>query len=234
MNAASPGIIATTMLNAYYKTYEDYLAAIAREMHKEYAAVINAGFILQLDAPDLAMERTMLFQDKTDAEFVKVLEQHIAAVNLAIEGLPADRVRLHVCWGNWEGPHVHDVPMDVIVPTLYKAKVGALGLEFGNSRKQHETAAIRKHKLPDDMMLIAGAIDSKSNMVEHPEVVAQRIEGVVAALGNREQVIAGVDCGFGTFVGWEWVTEDVVWAKLKTLHEGADIASRRLWGKKAV
>ena len=233
MNAAAPGIIATTMLNAHYKTYEDYLTAIAGEMRKEYAAVINAGFILQLDAPDLAMERTMLFQDKTDAEFVMVLEQHIAAVNLAIEGLPADRVRLHVCWGNWEGPHLHDVPMDVILPTLYKAKVGALGLEFGNSRKQHETAAIRKHKLPDDMMLIAGVIDSKSNMVEHPEVVAQRIEGVVTALGNREQVIAGVDCGFGTFVGWEWVTEDVVWAKLKTLHEGADIASRRLWGRKA-
>jgi 5-methyltetrahydropteroyltriglutamate--homocysteine methyltransferase len=233
MNAASPGIIATTMLNAYYKTYEDYLAAIAREMHKEYAAVVNAGFILQLDAPDLAMERTMLFQDKTDAEFVKILEQHITAVNLALEGIPADRVRLHVCWGNWEGPHVHDVPMEVILPTLYKAKVGALGLEFGNSRKQHETAAIRKHKLPANMMLIAGVIDSKSNMVEHPEVVAQRIEGVVAAVGDRKQVIAGVDCGFGTFVGWEWVTEDIVWAKLKTLREGADIASRRLWGKKA-
>jgi 5-methyltetrahydropteroyltriglutamate--homocysteine methyltransferase len=233
MNAAAPGIIATTMLNAYYKTYEDYLAAIAREMHKEYAAVVNAGFILQLDAPDLAMERTMLFQDKTDAEFVKILEQHIAAVNLAIEGLPADRVRLHVCWGNWEGPHVHDVPMEVILPTLYKAKVGALGLEFGNSRKQHETAAIRKHKLPANMMLIAGVIDSKSNMVEHPEVVAQRIESIVAAVGDRQQVIAGVDCGFGTFVGWEWVTEDIVWAKLKTLREGADIASQRLWGKKA-
>jgi 5-methyltetrahydropteroyltriglutamate--homocysteine methyltransferase len=233
MNAASPGIIATTMLNAYYKTYEDYLAAIAREMHKEYAAVVDAGFVLQLDAPDLAMERTMLFQDKTDAEFVKVLEQHIAALNLAIEGLPADRVRLHVCWGNWEGPHVHDVPMEVILPTLYKAKVGALGLEFGNSRKQHETAAIRKHKLPDNMTLIAGVIDSKSNMVEHPEVVAQRIEAVVSAVGDRERVIAGVDCGFGTFVGWEWVTEDVVWAKLKTLRQGADIASTRLWGRKA-
>ena len=233
MNAASPGIIATTMLNAYYQTYEDYLAAIAREMHKEYAAVVNAGFILQLDAPDLAMERTMLFQDKTDAEFVEILEQHIAAVNLALEGIPADRVRLHVCWGNWEGPHVHDVPMEVILPTLYKAKVGALGLEFGNSRKQHETAAIRKHKLPDNMILIPGVIDLKSNMVEHPEVVAQRIEGVVAAVGDRERVVAGVDCGFGTFVGWEWVTEDIVWAKLKTLREGADIASRRLWGKKA-
>ena len=221
------------MLNAYYKTYEDYLAAIAREMHKEYAAVVDAGFVLQLDAPDLAMERTMLFQDKTDGEFVKFLEQHVAEVNLAIEGLPADRVRLHVCWGNWEGPHVHDVPMEVILPTLYNAKVGAPGLEFGNSRKQHETAAIRKHKLPDNMTLIAGVIDSKSNMVEHPEVVAQRIEAVVSAVGDRERVIAGVDCGFGTFVGWEWVTEDVVWAKLKTLRQGADIASTRLWGRKA-
>jgi 5-methyltetrahydropteroyltriglutamate--homocysteine methyltransferase len=233
MNAASPGIIATTMLNTYYKTYEDYLTAIAREMRKEYIAVVDAGFILQLDAPDLAMERTMLFQDKTDAEFVKVLEQHVTAVNLAIEGIPADRVRLHVCWGNWEGPHVHDVPMEVILPTLYKAKVGALGLEFGNSRKQHEAAAIRKNKLPDNITLIAGIIDSKSNMVEHPEVVAQRIEAVVSAVGDRERVIAGVDCGFGTFVGWEWVTEDVVWAKLKTLRQGADIASTRLWGKKA-
>ena len=193
-------------------------------MHKEYAAVVDAGFVLQLDAPDLAMERTMLFQDKTDGEFVKVLEQHIAALNLAIEGLPADRVRLHVCWGNWEGPHVHDVPMEVILPTLYKAKVGALGLEFGNSRKQHETAAMEA-QLPDNMTLVAGVIDSKSNMVEHPEVVAQRIEAVVSAVGDRERVIAGVDCGFGAFVGWEWVTEDVVWAKLKTLRRGADIAS---------
>ena len=232
MNSASPGIISTTMLNAHYKTHEDYLAAIAREMHKEYAAVVDAGFILQLDAPDLAMERTLLFQDKSDAEFVKVLEQHVTAVNLALEGIPADRVRLHVCWGNWEGPHVHDVPMEVILPTLYKAKVGALGLEFGNPRKQHETTAIRKHKLPDNMMLIAGVIDSKSNIVEHPKVVAQRIEAVVAAVGDRERVIAGVDCGFGTFVGYEWVTEDVVWAKLKTLRDGADIASTHLWGRK--
>jgi 5-methyltetrahydropteroyltriglutamate--homocysteine methyltransferase len=233
MNSASPGIVATTMLNAYYESYEAYLAAIAREMHTEYSAIVKGGNILQIDAPDLAMERTMLFQDKSDAEFVKILEQHVTALNKALEGIPADRVRLHVCWGNWEGPHVHDVAMEVILPTLYQANVGALGLEFGNSRKQHETAALRKHKLPDQMLLIAGVIDSKSNIVEHPEVVAQRIEGVVAALGDRERVIAGVDCGFGTFVGWEWVTEDVVWAKLKTLREGADRASARLWGKKA-
>jgi 5-methyltetrahydropteroyltriglutamate--homocysteine methyltransferase len=233
MNAASPGIIATTMLNAYYDSYERYLDAIAQQMHIEYAAVVEGGNLLQIDAPDLAMERTILFQDKSDAEFVQILEQHVTALNKALEGIPADRVRLHVCWGNWEGPHVHDVAMEVILPTLYQAKVGAIGLEFGNSRKQHETAALRKHPLPDNMTLIAGVIDSKSNIVEHPEVVAQRIEGVVAATGDRERVIAGVDCGFGTFVGWEWVTEDVVWAKLRTLREGADRASARLWGKKA-
>ena len=140
-------------------------------------------------------------------------------------------MRLHVCWGNWEGPHNYDVAMSVILPALYQANVGAIGLEFANPRRQHETAALRKHKLPDHMLLIPGVIDCKSNFIEHPEVVAQRIEAVVAAVGDRERIIAGVDCGFGTFVGWEWVTEDVVWAKLKTLRAGADIASARLWGK---
>jgi 5-methyltetrahydropteroyltriglutamate--homocysteine methyltransferase len=231
MNAPSPGIIATTMLNDYYKSQQDYLDAIAREMRTEYAKVVEAGFVLQIDAPDLAMERVLLYQDMSDREFAKLVEQHVAALNQALHGLPPDRVRLHVCWGNWEGPHNYDVGMDVILPALYQANVGALGLEFANPRRQHETAALRRHKLPDHMLLIAGMIDSKSNFIEHPEVVAQRIEAVVSAVGDRERVIAGVDCGFGTFVGWEWVTEDVVWAKLRTLREGADIASARLWGK---
>jgi len=182
--------------------------------------VIKAGFVLQIDAPDLAMERVLLFQDMSDMEYAKLVEQHVAALNKALEGIPADRVRLHVCWGNWEGPHVHDVAMEVILPALYQANVGALGLEFANPRRQHESAALRKYKLPDKLILIPGVIDPKSNIVEHPEVVAQRIETVVAAVGDRERVIAGVDCGFGTFVGWEWVTEDVVWAKL------GDIARR--------
>ena len=233
MNAPSPGIIATTMLNDFYGSHQDYLDALAREIHGEYKAVVDAGFVLQIDAPDLAMERVLLFQDKTDAEFAEIVEQHIGAINKAIDGLPPDRVRLHVCWGNWEGPHNYDIAMGVILPALYQAKVGALGLEFANPRRQHETAAIMKNKLPDNMVLIPGIIDSKSNFVEHPEVVAQRIEAVVAAVGDRERVIAGVDCGFGTFVGWEWVTEDVVWAKLRALHDGAEIASSRLWGKKA-
>jgi 5-methyltetrahydropteroyltriglutamate--homocysteine methyltransferase len=228
MNAPSPGIVATTMLNAYYKSHEDYLDAIARELHIEYARVVEAGFVLQIDAPDLAMERVLLYQDRSDREFAGVVELHVAALNRALQGLPPDR---DVCWGNWEGPHCYDVAMEVILPALYQAKVGALGLEFANPRRQHESAALRKHKLPDHMLLIPGVIDSKSNFVEHPEVVAQRIEAVVAAVGDRERVIAGVDCGFGTFVGWEWVTEDVVWAKLKTLRAGADLASARLWGR---
>jgi 5-methyltetrahydropteroyltriglutamate--homocysteine methyltransferase len=233
MNAPSPGIIATTMLNAHYASHQAYLDAIAREMRIEYLAVTNAGFLLQIDAPDLAMERVLLYQDMSDAEFAKIVEQHIAALNKALEGIPADRVRLHVCWGNWEGPHIHDVALDVILPVLYQANVGALGIEFANPRRQHESAALRKHRLPDKMILIPGVIDPKSNFVEHPEVVAQRIETVATAVGDRERIIAGVDCGFGTFVGWEWVTEDVVWAKLKTLRAGADIASARLWGARA-
>ncbi len=232
MNAPSPGIIATTMLNAHYDSHQTYLDAIAREMKVEYKKVVDAGFVLQIDAPDMAMERVLLYQDMSDSEYAKLVEQHVASMNDALDGLPPDRVRLHVCWGNWEGPHNYDVPMEVILPALYQGKVGALSLEFANPRRQHETAAIKKHKVPDSMAIIPGVIDSKSNFVEHPEVVAQRIEAVVDAVGDRERVIAGVDCGFGTFVGWEWVTEDVVWAKLKSLREGADIASARLWGGK--
>jgi 5-methyltetrahydropteroyltriglutamate--homocysteine methyltransferase len=232
MNAPSPGIIATTMLNAHYASHEAYLDAIAREMRIEYLAVTKAGLVLQIDAPDLAMERVLLYQDLSDSEFAKIVEQHIAALNKALEGIPADRVRLHICWGNWEGPHIHDVALDVILPVLYQANVGALSIEFANPRRQHESAALRKYPLPGRMILIPGVIDPKSNFVEHPEVVAQRIETVAAAVGDRERIIAGVDCGFGTFVGWEWVTEDVVWAKLKTLRAGADLASARLWGTK--
>ena len=233
MTEPSPGIIATTMLNAYYASHEAYLDAIAREMRHEYRPVVDAGLVLQIDAPDLAMERVLLYQDKSDAEFVGIIEQHIAALNKALADIPRDRVRLHVCWGNWEGPHLYDVALDLLLPVLYQAKVGGLSIEFANPRRQHETAALRRHPLPDHMVLFPGVIDSKSNFVEHPEVVAQRIEAAVAAVGDRERVIAGSDCGFGTFAGWEWVTEDVVWAKLKSCRLGADIASDRLWGRKA-
>jgi 5-methyltetrahydropteroyltriglutamate--homocysteine methyltransferase len=179
------------------------------------------------------MERVLLFQDKTEAEYVKIVELHIATLNKALHDIPRDRVRLHICWGNWEGPHIYDIGLEPLLQAFYQANVGALSIEFANARRQHEYAALKKQKFPDNMILIPGVIDSKINLVEHPEVVAQRIESAVAAIGDRERVIAGVDCGFGTFAGWEWVAEDVVWLKLKTLREGADIASKRLWGKKA-
>jgi 5-methyltetrahydropteroyltriglutamate--homocysteine methyltransferase len=230
MNAPSPGIIATTMLNAYYESDEAYLDAIVRELSKEYRAVVDAGFILQIDAPDVAMERVLLYQDLTDAEFAEQVDVHIDAINRALENIPRDRVRLHVCWGNWEGPHCFDIEMAVILPILYKAKVGAIGLEFANPRRQHETATLKAIKPPTEMAVIPGVIDSKTNFVEHPELVANRIEAVVDAVGDKERVIAGVDCGFGTFVGWEWVSEDVMWAKFKSLSAGAAIASKRLWG----
>ena len=233
MTAASPGIISSTMLNAYYKTHDDYLDALAREMGKEYQAIHKAGLILQIDAPDLAMDRTMFHRDLTDAQFAKQVERQVTAINQAIAGIPADRVRLHVCYGNWEGPNIHDVPLSVILPALYQAKVGALSIEFANPRHAHEYAAFKKHPLPKDMILIPGVIETTSNIVEHPEVVARRIEDAVSAVGDRERVIASTDCGFGTFTNREWVVEPAVWLKLKALREGADIVSQRLWGRKS-
>jgi 5-methyltetrahydropteroyltriglutamate--homocysteine methyltransferase len=232
MTAASPGIISTTMLNAHYPSHDDYLDAIAREMSKEYQAVHKAGLVLQIDAPDLAMDRVMMYRDLSDAEFVKRCERHVAAINKGIEGIPRDRVRLHVCFGNWEGPHIYDIPLETILPALYTANVGALSIEFSNPRHAHEYSAFKKHPLPKDMILIPGVVETTSNFVEHPEVVARRIEEAVAAVGDRERVIASTDCGFGTFTKREWVIEPVVWLKLKSVREGADIASARLWGKK--
>jgi 5-methyltetrahydropteroyltriglutamate--homocysteine methyltransferase len=230
MTAASPGIIATTMLNAYYDSHERYVLAIAGQMKKEYEYIYSQGFVLQLDAPDLAMERTFLFQDKSVREFQKIVEIHIAAMNAAIQNIPPDRVRLHICWGNYDGPHTHDVPLEDILPILYQAKVGALSIELANPRHQHEYKALKKYPLPDAMLLIPGVIDSTVNYVEHPEVVADRLGQVVEVVGDRSRVIAGTDCGFGTFAGWEMVAEDVVWEKLKACSEGARIATKRLWG----
>jgi 5-methyltetrahydropteroyltriglutamate--homocysteine methyltransferase len=231
MTAASPGVIATTLLNAHYASHEDYVFALAREMRKEYELILDQGFILQLDAPDLAMERTMLFQDKTTTEFLNIASIHVAALNEAVSGLPRERIRLHCCWGNWDGPHTHDVPLETILPLLFEAKIGALSLEFANPRHQHEYHALKRIPLPLEMMLLPGVIDSTTNYVEHPEVVANRICEAVSAVGDRERVIASTDCGFGTFAGGEYVAEDVVWAKLKSCREGADIATKRLWGR---
>jgi len=232
MTAPSPGIVSSTMLNAFYDTHDAYLAALAREMRNEYLAIHKAGLILQIDAPDLAMDRTMMYRDLDDAQFVNRVEAHVAAINAGIEGIPANRVRLHVCYGNWEGPHIHDVPLGTILPALYQARVGALSIEFSNPRHAHEYAALKKYPLPKDMALIPGVVETTSNFVEHPEVVARRIEDAVAAVGERERVIAGTDCGFGTFTNREWVIEPAVWLKLRSIRQGADIASARLWGRK--
>jgi 5-methyltetrahydropteroyltriglutamate--homocysteine methyltransferase len=232
MTAASPGIVATTMLNAHYDSHEAYVFALARQMRKEYE-LIAAEFVLQIDAPDLAMERTVLFQDKSAAEFLKIAEMHVAALNEALAGIPRDRIRLHCCWGNYDGPHIHDIPLSEVLPVLYQAKVGALSVEFANPRHQHEYAALKMAKLPPEFLLLPGVIDSTTNFVEHPQVIANRICEAVDAIGDRSRVIASSDCGFGTFAGSELVAEDVVWAKLRSCREGADIATRRLWGKKA-
>jgi 5-methyltetrahydropteroyltriglutamate--homocysteine methyltransferase len=231
MTAPSPGIVATTMLNQHYDSHEAYLTALAKALANEYRAIFEAGLILQIDAPDLAMERHRFFDHLTDAEFLRQLELHIAAINLGIEGIPRDRVRLHVCWGNNDGPHVYDVAMAAILPELYRAHVGALSIEFANPRHQHEYDALRNNPLPGHMLLIPGVLDTTTNIVEHPELVARRLEEAVSAVGERERVIAGTDCGFGTFAGREYVAEDVVWAKLAAAAEGARIASRRLWGR---
>jgi 5-methyltetrahydropteroyltriglutamate--homocysteine methyltransferase len=205
--------------------------ALARELRVEYRAIHDAGLILQVDAPDLAMERTMTFQDLPETDFVKIAELHVAAINVALEGIPPERVRLHCCYGNWEGPHEHDIALATILPVLYRAKVGALTLEFANPRHQHEFEALKTQPLPAHMLLLPGVIDTTTNYVEHPQVVARRLVEAVNAVGDRERVIASTDCGFGTFTGREWVIAPLVWKKLIALREGADIASAALWGK---
>jgi 5-methyltetrahydropteroyltriglutamate--homocysteine methyltransferase len=235
MSAASPGIVSTTMLlsptNAAYKNDRDYVMGIARELKKEYDYVVSQGYVLQLDSPDLAMERVIMFGDQPLKVFLDRVALHIEAMNVAIADIPRDKVRLHVCWGNWNGPHQDDVDMKDLLPILYKAKVGALSIPVGNPRHEHETEVFRKLKLPKDMILIPGVIDVTTNYLEHPEVVANRICAAASAVGDRERIIAGTDCGFGTFASYEFIAEDIVWAKLKALSDGAKIASKRLWSK---
>ena len=231
MTAPSPGIVATTMIDQHYGSHEAYLMALAEALSHEYRAIHDAGLILQIDSPDLAMERHRFFGKLTEAEFIVQLELHVAAINKALDGIPPDRIRLHVCWGNSDAPHTHDIAMSKILPSLYKAKVGALSIEFSNPRHQHEYDALRANPLPKDMILIPGVLDTTTNFVEHPEVVARRLAEAVSVVGDRERVIASTDCGFGTFAGREYVAEDVVWAKLAAAAEGARIASRRLWGR---
>jgi len=229
MTAASPGVIATIMLDAHYGSHERYVRALAREMRKEYELIVSRGFVLQLDCPDLAMERTRFFQDESLDGFLDAVALHVDAINEAVTAIPKDRVRLHLCWGNYDGPHTHDVPLEPLLPIVYRARVGALSLPLASPRHQHELKAFRRHPLPDGMLFLPGVIDSTTNVVEHPEVVADRIVAAAEAVGDRTRILAGVDCGFGTFAGSQLVEESVVWAKLRTLREGADLATKRLW-----
>ena len=229
MTAASPGVIATILLSAHYRSHEDYVAALAREMRKEYALIHGRGLLLQVDCPDLAMERARFFQDQSLEAFQRNVALHVEAINHATAAIPAERIRLHLCWGNYDGPHTHDVPLEAVLPLVYRARVGALSLPLANPRHQHEYRVLRRHPLPEPMLLLPGVIDTTTNYVEHPEVVADRIVAAAEAVGDPTRIIASTDCGFGTFAGSEMVAHSVVWAKLRALTEGAALASRRLF-----
>jgi 5-methyltetrahydropteroyltriglutamate--homocysteine methyltransferase len=228
VTAPSPGIVAAAMKNEHYDTEEAYLDALAAALQQEYETIVRRGFLLQLDCPDLALERHLSYQDRPLGDFVGFVERVVASINKALENIPRDRVRLHVCWGNYEGPHDSDVPLADILPVIKEAKVGAFFFPFANPRHAHEYHVFEKQLLADDQILIAGVIDSLTNFVEHPEAVAERLERVAAAVGDPHRVIAGTDCGFDTSAGMGRVAEDVVWAKLKSLDEGARLASQRL------
>jgi 5-methyltetrahydropteroyltriglutamate--homocysteine methyltransferase len=229
MTAASPGVIATILLSAHYASHEQYILALAREMRKEYELIHARGLVLQLDCPDLAMERARFFRRDSLERFLQMVELHVEAINRAVAAIPPDRIRLHLCWGNYDGPHTHDVPLEAVLPIVARARVGALSLPLANPRHQHEYRVLRRYPLPDPWLLLPGVIDTTTNYVEHPEVVADRICAAVDAVGDRSRVLASTDCGFGTFAGSEAVAHSVVWAKLAALAEGAAIATRRLW-----
>lgn len=229
VTAPSPGIIAAAMQDVYYGDLYAYVDALGLALKTEYDAIHAAGHVLQLDCPDLAMERHTYFADRPEAEFVAFVERVIATLGTALADVPKDRVRMHVCWGNYNGPHDADVPLATILPSLIRANVGALMLSMANPRHAHEYRLLTPDAVPDDMLVIAGVIDTTTHYVEHPEVVAERLERVVSAIGEPGRVIAGTDCGFDTAAGFRDVAEEVVWAKLAALSEGAGIASERLF-----
>jgi 5-methyltetrahydropteroyltriglutamate--homocysteine methyltransferase len=230
MTAPSPGILTRFIINLHYPTEDAYVAALADVIKTEYRAIVDAGFVLQIDAPDLASARNNQYRHLSDDEFRKIAERNIAALNAATEGLPPDRMRLHICWGNYEGPHTHDLPVTKIIDIACKARPQAISIEAANPRHDHEWEDLKEVDIPDDKVLIPGVIDSTTNFVEHPRLVAQRILRY-AEVVDRERLIAGVDCGFGTAVRREpMVADSIVWAKLAALSEGAKIASQRLWG----
>ena len=228
MNAASPGVVAAFMPNAYYPSHEAYIEALAEALRVEYEAIAAAGFVLQVDCPDLAMARHTGFQELTDAQFIARAAFHVEALNHALARVPPDRVRVHICWGNYEGPHDYDVELARILPAVLKLKAGAVSFEAANPRHEHEWTVWRDVRVPDHLLLIPGMLDSCSNYVEHPELVAQRIERFAGIVG-RERVLAGSDCGFGTFAGYGKVDAGIAYKKLRALAEGAALASKRLW-----
>lgn len=229
MTAPSPGIVATAIRNAHYPDQDAYLDALAEALSVEYRAAVEAGFILQIDAPDLGLERHMLFHDRPLPEFIDFVDGVIARINAMIAGLPRERVRLHVCYGNYESPHDRDVPLEDILPSLLRANVGGFLFPFANPRHAHEIRLFRSMPLDPDQYLIVGAIDTLTAFVEHPEVVADRLERAAEAVGDPSRIMAGTDCGFDTSAGMGRLTSDVVWAKLRALRDGADLASRRLF-----
>jgi len=233
VSSPSPGIVAAAMTNDHYPTMEAYVDALAAALATEYRAIVDAGFLLQIDAPDLAMERHTLFADKPLSDFLDFIRVVIAAINKAVAEIPRDKVRLHVCWGNYEGPHDLDVPLQDILPEIQKAHAGAWLISMANPRHAHEHRCFKGGALPDDTLLVAGVIDTTTNYVEHPEVVADRIELAAEAVGDPARVLAGTDCGFETSAGMQSVVDEVAWVKFRALSEGAKIASQRLFGAAA-
>jgi 5-methyltetrahydropteroyltriglutamate--homocysteine methyltransferase len=227
--APSPGIVACGMPNAYYDSLPDYVNAVADALRTEYEAIAAQGLILQIDGPDLAMEGHRLFADRPLSEFLDFVDVTVSALNRALVNVPPSQVRLHVCWGNYEGPHNFDVPLDQLLPHLHRARVGALVLPMANPRHAHEYRSLLKHPLLRDWLVVVGCIDTTTNYVEHPEVVADRIELVAKAVGDPRRVLAGTDCGFDTSTGVGMVAEEVVWEKLRALRAGAELATARLF-----
>jgi 5-methyltetrahydropteroyltriglutamate--homocysteine methyltransferase len=228
MTAASPGVIAHFLPNQHYPSREAYLARLVDVMKDEYDAIHRAGFVLQIDCPDLAMGRHLAFPDLSVAEFVKVAEVNIEALNHALRDIPADRLRLHLCWGNYQGPHHRDIPLNEILRAVLKARPQALSFEGANPRHEHEWVVFREMRLPDDKVIVPGVLDTTTNFIEHPELVAQRLVRYAEIVG-RERVIAGTDCGFATFGRSNLVEPEIAWAKLKSMAEGARLASAQLW-----
>lgn len=229
LTAPSPGIIAAACKNDHYASEDAYVEALAEALRLEYEAVVRNGFVLQVDCPDLALERHRSYHGQPEASFLGFVERIVAALNHALRNVPRDRVRMHICWGNYEGPHDCDVPLETIWPVVRKARVGGFVLPFANARHAHEIQVLRRMPLDEDQVIVAGVIDTLTNFVEHPEVIAERLERVAAAVGDPHRVLAGTDCGFDSTAGQGRVAEDVAFAKLRALAEGARIATRRLF-----